>query len=135
MTPRWKLDPGRTLVRDGVPLVRLDRVKRAAGGWHLSPAEADVLAHEVVDALNLVAASEPVRTFDGLVAFLRARFPEAEEFDAAEAVHAFATLYHAGQWSWLYGVLSESPFRPGLLWRTDDADLEMMAALVAEFDK
>ncbi len=37
------------------------------------------------------------------------------EFDVQEAIHWFASHYHAGQWSNLYSALSTSQFHPGPL--------------------
>jgi hypothetical protein len=59
---RYTLEPGRTIARDGRPLVRLDRVPNlepedgSTGMFHASPTEADTLAREIVAALNGVAA-------------------------------------------------------------------------------
>jgi hypothetical protein len=43
-----------------------------------------------------------------------------EIFDQAEALHLICTLYHEGQWSTKYRLLSKSPFKPGPLWKEDD---------------
>lgn len=37
-------------------------------------------------------------------------------FDQAEALHTVLTLYHEGQYSKKYRLLSQSKFKPGLLW-------------------
>lgn len=60
---------------------------------------------------------------------------EADAFDVAEAIHAFANDYHGGQWTDLYRVLSASKFRPGPMWRGPESEAaqEIYAAL-AEFD-
>lgn len=49
---------------------------------------------------------------------------ESEVFTIAEALHWFATDSHVGQWCPLYGVLSLSTFRPGMMDRgpSDDAE-------------
>jgi hypothetical protein len=50
--PRYTLDAGRCIVRDGVPLVTLHKVGSDAAGYALTPTEADEFARLVVDALN-----------------------------------------------------------------------------------
>ena len=55
-------------------------------------------------------------------------------FERAEAIHAFASDYHGGQGSDLYRVLSQSPFRPGPLWRTSDAAPDMIETLVTNVE-
>lgn len=60
MADRYTLQAGRTIARDGRPLVRLDRVPipegEAEGGcsgmFHADPTEADDLARRVVALLN-----------------------------------------------------------------------------------
>jgi hypothetical protein len=61
--PVYEIAPGRTIVRDGVPLMNLIRWHRPAeegGGYSLSPTEADQLATRIVGLLN-AWASDPVR--------------------------------------------------------------------------
>lgn len=41
---------------------------------------------------------------------------EATRFEICEAIYCYASLNHDGQWSELYRILCESPFRPGPLW-------------------
>lgn len=41
---------------------------------------------------------------------------EMLENESAEAIHQFASEYHAGQNSNLYSALSQSEFRPGPMW-------------------
>jgi hypothetical protein len=55
----YELGPGRTILRDGVPLVSLIRCHKPAGeggGFHLTSAEADALAIQVVSMLNYESA-------------------------------------------------------------------------------
>jgi hypothetical protein len=61
--PVYELGPGRTILRDGVPLVLLVRYQRPAGdglGAHLTSAEADALAIHIVSVLNF-RSGDPVR--------------------------------------------------------------------------
>lgn len=37
------------------------------------------------------------------------------DMDREAAIYWFASMYHGGQWSNLYSVLSTSPYRPGRL--------------------
>lgn len=48
---RYSLDPGRTILRDGKPIVIVQRATRCDYA-ELSPAEADTFAHAIVAALN-----------------------------------------------------------------------------------
>lgn len=45
-------------------------------------------------------------------------------FDVAEAIHAFCTLWHSGQCSELYSILSQSEFKPGMLWNIEQVETE-----------
>ena len=59
----YELGPGRTIFRDGVPLVSLVRCPKPAddgGGFHLTSAEADGLAIHIVSVLNF-RSGDPVR--------------------------------------------------------------------------
>lgn len=57
---RWTVEPGRTLAKDGVPLVNLSRIEAkpceannyATGGYTLRPSDADDLTHTIVRLLN-----------------------------------------------------------------------------------
>ena len=50
-----------------------------------------------------------------------------EYFEAYEAVHAFLSLTHEGQFSWQYRMLSGSEFNPGPMWSEDRVMAENMA--------
>ena len=41
---------------------------------------------------------------------------EENRFDLYEAMHCYATLWHDGQSSVLYSILSQSEFHPGPFW-------------------
>jgi hypothetical protein len=56
---------------------------------------------------------------------------DVDDFTAAEAVHAYCSLNHEGQWSKLYRLLSQSEFRPGPLWSEAYVD-EFVLELVPE---
>jgi hypothetical protein len=59
----YELGPGRTIFRDGVPLVSLVRCHKPAddgGGFHLTPAEANAQAMHIVSVLNF-RSGDPVR--------------------------------------------------------------------------
>jgi hypothetical protein len=61
--PVYELGPGRTILRDGVPLVLLVRCHKPAGdglGTYLTSAEADALAIHIVSVLNF-RSGDPVR--------------------------------------------------------------------------
>ena len=45
-------------------------------------------------------------------------------FDVYEAVHCYASLWHEGQASTLYSILSMSEFRPGPLWSESRCEKE-----------
>lgn len=55
--PRYRLEPGRHISRDGIPIVYVQRVGSDANEYALAPAEADAFARQIVDALN--ATSKP----------------------------------------------------------------------------
>lgn len=48
--------------------------------------------------------------------FKMIQLDETNQFEIAEAVHCYASLWHDGKGSDLYSVLSQSEFRPGPLW-------------------
>ena len=52
MSRRWTLGPGRTLLRDGVPVFHLDRAHLGNGRYVTRPSEADDIAHTIVACLN-----------------------------------------------------------------------------------
>ena len=56
---------------------------------------------------------------------------DVDDFSAAEAVHAYCSLNHEGQWSKLYSLLSQSEFKPGPLWSEEYVD-EFLLELVPE---
>lgn len=45
-------------------------------------------------------------------------------FDLAEAIHCYLSLYHEGQGSFKYALLSRSLFRPGPLWKESRCEKE-----------
>ena len=51
---KYKVGPGRLILRDGWALVTLHRVGSDSEGYTLRPDQADSLVHEIVDALNRV---------------------------------------------------------------------------------
>lgn len=55
--------------------------------------------------------------------------------DAEVAIYSYAELYHDGQWSELYKILCNSPFKPSPIWRIEDEGtaLEMFQELEANF--
>ena len=56
---------------------------------------------------------------------------DVDDFTAAEAIHAYCSLNHEGQWSKLYRLLSQSEFKPGPLWSEEYVD-EFVLDLVSE---
>jgi hypothetical protein len=56
-------------------------------------------------------SQDPTR--EELLEAIQGQFPDADAFDAEEAIYWFAADWHGGQWSNLYSVLSTSGFRPG----------------------
>jgi hypothetical protein len=51
----YTLGSGRTILKNGVPVAYIQRTGNSSDGHALTPAEADALAHEVVNALSLAA--------------------------------------------------------------------------------
>jgi hypothetical protein len=47
---------------------------------------------------------------------------ECDNFEAHEAIYAYASLNHNGQTSMLYSLLSQSEFRPGPMWKESDVE-------------
>lgn len=45
-------------------------------------------------------------------------------FDVAEALHAWLSLNHEGQWSETYKLLCRSRFKPGPMWRESRVESE-----------
>lgn len=48
----YKLQAGRIIEKDGEAILSLHRVGSDAAGYTVSPADADILAHRIVNALN-----------------------------------------------------------------------------------
>ena len=55
--------------------------------------------------------------------------------EAEIAIYAYAELYHGGQWSELYEILSNSHFKPGPIWSIENEPiaLEMLQELEENF--
>lgn len=49
---------------------------------------------------------------------------EDNYFEYAEAIYCFCSLNHDGQNSELYSILSQSEFRPGMLWSESRCESE-----------
>lgn len=45
-------------------------------------------------------------------------------FDVAEAIHCYCILWHSGQNSELYSILSRSQFKPSPTWTESEVELE-----------
>jgi hypothetical protein len=54
--PRYALEGGRRILRDGIPIVDVARVDRGDHRFGITPHEADVLVRQIVDLLNGGAA-------------------------------------------------------------------------------
>lgn len=73
---------------------------------------------------------DPHELAEELAAELHAAFPDTDAFDIQCAVYWYAAQNHGGQWTPLYGVLSLSEYRPGILETGPEPD--SMASMMLE---
>lgn len=52
MKRKYILDAGRMICKDGIAMLSLNRIGDDHTGYTLSPVDADILAHRIVNALN-----------------------------------------------------------------------------------